>query len=187
MTKISRKVLHTLAAGDDLFADLAAGKAWMLLEGLVRLDRAGSPPEEGFAGVAVSGDILGAEVLLLGKPAFHATALTPCSLRLWADAGQAPDPSALLHALVSVERRSAEALALRCGEANARVERLVTLFAKGKTKTDGLRRPTLPRLKDMAEMTALTVGTVSRTLARMQAEGSLAAPAILRGRPRLRD
>jgi CRP-like cAMP-binding protein len=177
---------RSLAVGEDLFATEEGGKVWILLEGSMRLDRRGVPEEERFGGLAVKGDILGAEILLLGSYTFCATALTPCRVQLWADAGLEPEPSALLRALVRAERRGAEALALRCGEAAARVRRLVALLGPSRAGQQPPARPALPRLRDMAEMTALTVSTVSRTLVQMQAEGGLEGAPILPGRPRLR-
>lgn len=154
----------------------------MLLQGSVRLDRPDCVDETGFAGIAVKGDILGAEVLLLGRYTYTATALTDCVVAPWPGEARLPEPLELLGALTRAERRAADAIALRCGEAANRVHRLVALM-KLSLSARTLSRLMLPALRDMADITALTVGTVSRTLVRMEMEGLLDGASIRRGRP----
>lgn len=166
--------------GEVLYAAGEAGNAWLLREGSIRLDRPGMKQEESFVGLAVKGDVLGAETLLLGAYTFTATALTPCVLELWADNLRQPEPSALLQAITAVERRGAETVALRCGEAVTRVRRLIGVLAAGQP----LSRLMLPQLRDMAQMTALTISTVSRILGQMQVEGAIEGIGRTRGRPK---
>lgn len=173
----------TLAAGDLLYRAGTEGNAWMLLEGSIRLDRQGTADEAGFAGLAIKGDILGAETLLLGSYTYSATALTPCALARWPGETTQPEPGALLRALSCAERRGADAVALRCGEAATRIHRLIALIAHASPARQ-LSRLMLPALRDMADITALTIGTVSRTLVQMQAEGTLGGSKTRRGRPR---
>jgi len=173
----------SLAAGTLLYKAGNEGGAWLLLEGSIRLDRKELGDEAGFAGLAIKGDILGAETLLLGCYTYSATALTACTLARWPGEAAQPEPSALLKALNSAERRGADAIALRCGEAATRVRRLITLMTHASSARK-LSRLMLPALRDMADITALTVGTVSRTLVQLQAEGLLAGSETRRGRPR---
>lgn len=172
-----------LAAGELLYCAGKTGSAWVLLEGSIRLDRPGVADEAGFAGLAIKGDILGAETLLLDSYTYSATALTACKLARWPGDAVQPEPAALLKALTNAERRGADAVALRCGEAASRVRRLIGLMAEALPARQ-ISRLMLPALRDMADITALTIGTVSRILVQLQAEGLLARSDTQRGRPR---
>lgn len=180
-----------LARGEGLYTAGSAGVAWCLLSGSVRLDRAGIDGEQGFASIAVKGDVIGAETLLFGQYTFSATALAPCVLAPWPggkvgrDAQSTPFTQSadetLLHTLARAERRAAEVIALRCGQAAGRVGRLVSMLAQ----TPAVYEPrvaddvddlqvALPSLQDMAEITALTLETVSRMVSRLRESGVLA-------------
>jgi len=172
-----------VATGEQLYTACGTGSAWLILSGSVRLDRAEDRGEATFAGIALKGDILGAETLLLGNYSYTATALSECVLTPWPGAETQPEAGTLLKALAAAERRCADAIALRCGDAAARVRRLVGLLA-GRTSPQRISRFTLPSLRDMADITALTVSTVSRTLVNMQDEGVLEMQSKPRGRPR---
>jgi len=174
----SRSCCRELAAGQQLYWAGKSGCAWLLLDGSIRLDRDDVANESGFAGLAIKGDILGAETLLLGHYAFTATALTRCKLEPRAGPEQV-DHTKLFKALADAERRAADAIALRCGTATTRIQRLVALIAHA-IPTQTMTRLMLPCLRDMADITALTVGTVSRTLTQMQADGSLASGSVRR-------
>lgn len=169
-------------AGEIIYAAGHSGSAWLLINGSIRLDRVENDGERAFAGLAIKGDVLGAETLLLGHYAFTATALTACELRPWPGTAEIPEPRSLLRALADAERRGADAIALRCGEAASRVKRLVQILASS-LASQVITRNALPALTDMADITALTIGTVSRTLSKMQAEGALATYDTRRGRP----
>lgn len=173
------------SVGEKIYLAGSAGGAWVLLQGSVRLDRAGCDDETGFAGIAVKGDILGAEVLLFGGYTYTATALTRCVVAPWPGDARLPGPVELLGALTRAERRAADAIALRCGTAASRVSRLVALMTAS-LPVRTISRIMLPALRDMAEITGLTIGTVSRVLATMQAEGLIDAASSRRGRPPVR-
>ncbi|MDP5238202.1 cyclic nucleotide-binding domain-containing protein [Uliginosibacterium sp. 31-16] len=183
MQETSGSAERQLAAGNLLYQAGQGGNAWLLLEGSIRLDRPEVRDESGFAGIAIKGDILGAETMLLGNYTYTATALTPCKLTRWPEGSSQPEPAALLKALSSAERRGADAVAMRCGEAATRVRRLIALMAATSSSRQ-LSRLMLPALRDMAEITALTIGTVSRILVQLQAAGDLARSETRRGRPR---
>jgi len=171
------------AAGELIYVAGNQGGAWMLESGSIRLDRITDNDEPDFAGIAIKGDVVGAETLLLGTYAFSATALTPCELRAWPGAAREVNAGSLLEVLSTAGKRSADAIALRCGEASARVHKFIHLIAAA-TPGKTLTRLMLPALRDMADITDLTVGTVSRVLADMQSNGSLAMEARRRGRPK---
>ncbi len=157
------------------------GSAWRLSSGVVRFDLVnedrGCPV---FAGLALGGDIIGAEALLFGRYAFRATALTDCELSLWP--GRATvERDSLLQALTTAEHRSARVVALRSGQAIERVRRLIRLLLPQAPAT---ARAELPPLRDIAEITALTVETVSRTLSGLRRQKVLEPEQQRRGRGR---
>ena len=143
--------------GERIYKAGADGKAWRLIVGSIRLDR-GDVGESTFAGLAVAGDVIGAETLIFGHYAFAATALSPCVLAAWPEANASLASESLLAVLATRENRAADVLALRSGLAMERVKRLVGLLSRTGD------RKTLPSLKDMADITALRLETVSRAL-----------------------
>lgn len=148
----------------------AAGGAWRLTEGAVRFDTIDDQGRTEFAGLATVGDIIGGEALIYGRYSFRATALTACRLAEWPGAA-ADDSGSLAHALARAEERGARTLALRGGQAAERVRRLIGMLlpiARGTVVT-----AELPPLKDMADITSLTIETVSRSLSAMQRDGVL--------------
>lgn len=77
-------------------------------------------------------------------------------------------------ALTASERRMADALALRCGKAVARIRRLLSIIAGAGTRDGADPLIVLPRLKDIAEITDLKIETVSRTISQLNDVGELA-------------
>jgi len=148
-----------------------AGIPWRVINGAVRLDRIGAEGYS-FAGLALPGDVIGAEALLSGSYAYEAHALDSCYLQPWLPDAAKPSGEALLRTLAAIERRAADALALRCGEAFDRVRRLFQLLA-GEANKNRAVRIAIPRLRDMAEMTGLTVETVSRIISQLRKTGLL--------------
>jgi hypothetical protein len=149
----------------------AMGFPWRVSHGVVRFDTGEADDGElSFAGLAMEGDLVGAEVLMFGRFAHRATALTACRLEPWPGRlGQ--DRDSLLQALARAEQRAADIVALRSGQAMARVCRLIELLLpRSATAT---QRTDLPPLRDMAEITALTCETVSRMLSGLRRLGAL--------------
>lgn len=168
------------ATGQPIYAHGSAGSAWRVISGSVRLDRLESKGERGFANLAIKGDIIGAETLLFGHYTFTATALTPSLLEPWPEGSGAPTGESLLRSMARAERRASEVMALRCGQAAERVRRLVSLLAyAGEERDDGgemrsrLHQVTLPPRQDMADITALTLETVSRMVSGLRRAGIL--------------
>lgn len=170
-----------LDAGERLHEAHAPGSAWRVVSGAVRLDTLDEEDGEPvFAGLAVPGDIVGAETLLLGQCHFRATALTPTVLTPWPGTVGSPSAS-LLGALARTEQRAAKVVALRAGQAIERVKRLIQLLVP-ENGGESLAHIVLPPLRDMADITALTIETVSRSLSGLRRQGVLESTGQRRGR-----
>ncbi|MEF8698616.1 MAG: Crp/Fnr family transcriptional regulator [Candidatus Accumulibacter sp. UW25] len=185
----AKRCLLSLARGQRLYAAGSPGTAWRVLSGSLRLDRHEPNGEHSFASLAISGDIIGAETLLFGHYTFTATALSPATIAPWPEAHDAAlAGDSLLATLAKAERRAAEVIALRCGQAAERVRRLVMMLAHAPEKNP--EKPTavefrvvLPSRQDMADITALKLETVSRMVSQLRQAGIL-DPLRLGGRHR---
>lgn len=164
--------------GGCIYAAGSEGIAWRVKSGAVRLDRITAAGRD-YAGLALRGDVIGAETLLFGKYSFEASAIGDCELVPWLAADQALSGESLLQTLVAAERRAADALALRAGEAFERVRRLCLLLARN--LGEGRREITIPELRDMAAITNLTEATVSRAMSRLRRMGLLQRQGRRRG------
>lgn len=169
---------HHIATGEILYQSGSAGAAWRVLAGSIRLDRPTPEGDAAFASLAIRGDVIGAETMLFGVYSFTATALAPCTLMSWPAGEGAPVPASdLLQTLIVTECRAAEVIALRCGQAAERVRRLVMLLAAPGADGGGSARDTLqvtlPPRQDMADITALTLETVSRMVSGLRRSGVL--------------
>jgi CRP/FNR family nitrogen fixation transcriptional regulator len=162
--------LRQIPIGERIYAAGSEGIAWRVRSGAVRLDRV-SPEGCHYAGLALRGDVIGAETLLFGKYSFAASAIGDCELEPWLAADKALSGESLLQTLAAAERRAADALALRAGEAFERVRRLCLLLAR--YCDEGHREITIPELRDMAAITNLTEATVSRAMSRLTRLGLL--------------
>jgi CRP/FNR family nitrogen fixation transcriptional regulator len=162
--------VRNITIGERIYAAGSPGIAWRVKSGAVRLDR-GTDAGRSFAGLALSGDVIGAETLLFGSYSFDASAIGDCQLEPWLAADKKPSGESLLQMLAAAERRAADALALRVGEAFDRVRQLCLLLARD--GADGRREVAIPGLRDMAEITGLTVETVSRAMSHLRKTGLL--------------
>ena len=162
--------LRKIPIGERIYAAESEGIAWRIRSGAVRLDRV---TDEGshYAGLALRGDVIGAETLLFGTYSFAAYAIGDCELEPWLAADKALSGENLLQTLAAAERRAADALALRAGEAFERVRQLCLLLAR--YCDEGRREITIPGLRDMAVITNLTEETVSRAMSRLRRMGLL--------------
>lgn len=168
----------------DVGASGDGARAWRIVSGSVRLDRDGGDGEARFASLAIPGDVIGSETIVLGQTGFTATALLPCVLEAWPPAPADDLSVSLSRTLVMAERRAADVIALRCGHAMERVRRLVLLLANGAGDATRGIRIVLPTLRDMAEITALKIETVSRAIGHLRRDGLLEADKERRpGRP----
>jgi hypothetical protein len=129
------------------------------VSGAVRLDTI-SAQGPAFANLALPGDVIGAEALVSGHYAFQARALTPCALAPWKE-----PKTSLLSLFTATQRRAAEVVALRGGRAADRVARLARLLVGDDESTPAERPLVMPRLRDVADITDLTIETVSRVAA----------------------
>lgn len=161
------------ARGSQVYAVGEAGGALRVLSGVVRLDReTGEGPE--FGGLALAGDVIGAETLMFGAYTYSATALSPVVLESWLAGASTDKERKLMLALTASERRMADALALRCGKAVARIRRLLNIIAGAGSRDGANPLIVLPRLKDIADITDLKIETVSRTISQLNDGGELA-------------
>lgn len=156
--------------GTPIYRAGEAGGAWRVTAGSVRLDTTAGTGEGGFASLAVAGDIIGTETLLFGAYAFSAAALTHCVLVPWPEGVAAPAGQALLESYAVTQRRAADVVALRGGQAADRVLGLVRLLAR--ESAAGLQLA-LPRRQDIADITSLRLETVSRVLKSLERLGGL--------------
>ncbi len=156
--------------GANIYWAGADGAGWRVVRGLVRLD-AQDHDGNGFAGMALPGDVIGIEALLHGKYRFSARALTPCELVPWRGDTGLDAMVALLRLIEAAEQRTAEVVALRVGGADDRIARLLTLLRRG--EPEGGESIALPSLRDIADITGLTVETSSRVICRLRREGYL--------------
>ncbi|PKO87112.1 MAG: Crp/Fnr family transcriptional regulator [Betaproteobacteria bacterium HGW-Betaproteobacteria-12] len=153
-----RRTPRHLAAGETLYHTGEDGLAWRLEQGAVRLDLSGHDGQPAFASLAVAGDILGCETLLFGAYTFSASALTECHLSPWPEGVSAPATGTLLASLAGAQRRAAELVTLRGGQAVDRVLGLIRLLA------DGAGQVVLPSRQDIAAITDLRCETISRII-----------------------
>lgn len=169
-----------LRRGEQAYAADTKGLAWRIAQGVLRLDHdSHCVDERSFAGLARRGDVIGAETLLRDRYAFSATALTDCVLEPWAGTPGASGVEELFDLVTSIEQRSAAVLRMRCGSAQERVRHVLQLMAPA-LSTDG-KPIALPALRHLADMTVLSIETVSRTLSALRSEGVVHRPR--RGRP----
>lgn len=163
---------RSIERGERIFAAGDNGHAWRVLVGVVRLDRDGIDGPE-FGGLALAGDVIGAETLLFGTYTFTARALSAVTIEIWGEQREHFRPQILLHTLTAMETRVADALALRKGAPDRRIGRLLNLIGRGVAHGQRTVPVALPQLRDIAEITALTVETVSRTISRLKSDGAL--------------
>jgi len=138
----------------------ATGSAWRLQRGIVRLDITATDGQPAFASLAIAGDILGCETLLFGAYTFSAIALTECRLSPWPEG--VADSDSLLASLAGAQRRAADLVALRGGQAMDRVLGLIRLFANGAGQV------ILPTRQDIADITDLRFETISRIIKQLE-------------------
>jgi CRP-like cAMP-binding protein len=148
------------ASGAKIHTGGTAGTPWRLQRGVIRLDTTAADGQAAFASLAIAGDILGCETLLFGAYTFSATALTECRLSPWPEG--VADRDSLLVSLASAQRRAADLVALRGGQAMDRVLGLIRLFA------DGAGQVILPTRQDIADITDLRFETISRIIKQLE-------------------
>ena len=148
------------ASGEAIYRAGTTGVAWRLNHGVIRLDTTAASGQPAFASLAIAGDILGCETLLFGTYTFSATALTDCRLTQWPEGVN--DNDSLLASLAHAQRRAADLVALRGGQAIDRVLGLVRLLI------DGAGRVILPTRQDIADITDLRFETISRIVKQLE-------------------
>lgn len=168
--KLPTMQLRKIPIGERIYSAGSEGIAWRVKSGAVRLDRV-TVEGGNYAGLALRGDVIGAETLLFGVYSFAASAIGDCELEPWLATDEALSGKSLLQTLAAAERRAADALALRAGAAFERVRQLCLLLAR--YRDEGCGEITIPELRDMAAITNLTEATVSRAMSRLRRMGVL--------------
>lgn len=159
-------LIRHLDKGKLLYCAGQYGHAWQLVNGAVRLNSYENE-EPAFAGLAVAGDVVGAETLLRGHYDFEACALSFCLIKPW----YPQDEHELLTLYAAAAQRTASVLALRSGSAEERVRCLIDLLAKGQGPYADPASICLPSLRNIGEITGLTLETVSRVFSRWRSLG----------------
>jgi CRP-like cAMP-binding protein len=162
------------AAGEGVYSAGSEGMAWRVRHGVIRLDTRTPDGNSNFASLAMPGDILGCETLLFGVYTFTASALIRCELNPWPEGDSAVADETLLESLATAQRRTAEILALRGGQATNRVLGLIRLLA------DSAGQVVLPSRQDIADITDLRFETISRIIKTLQ-RSQLLAPLKIDG------
>lgn len=172
VSELIMKTNRFFKAGDVIYFAGSKGPAYKILEGSVRLDRGYvEHHQERFANLAVTGDLIGAEVLLSQYYAFDVRALTDCEIAVW----QEPSlmwAEALASELIRSNQRKSDVVSLRCGLAMDRILRFIRLVG-GNSSSTTQNNLCLPPLKETAEITDLTIETVSRCLTSLRKQGIL--------------
>lgn len=165
------KKLMSFKAGDLIYMSGQNGPAYKVASGTIRLSQTNRNHQTLFANLAIPGDLLGAEVLLRKPYTFESHALTDCEIAVW----QEPTmlwAEALAEELIKSSLRQTEVVSLRCGTAMERVLRFINLV-KPSHQTLAQSNLTLPPLKETAEITDLTIETVSRCINSLRKQGIL--------------
>lgn len=171
-----------VAIGHVIYSAGSDGIAWRIVRGAVRLDSVDADGRH-YAGLALRGDVIGAEALLFGAHAFDASAIADTELEPWLADGALATGDSLLRMLATTERRAADAIALRAGQAIDRVRRLCLLLSRHGEPDNA--EITVPELRDMAAITNLTEATVSRAMSHLRRSGELLRPSRRKARVRL--
>ena len=154
-------------ASQAIYVAGAEGLAWRVKSGVVRLDTNTKSGGLSFASLAIAGDIVGCETMLFGAYTFSASALTRCELTPWPEGEPAGASESLLESLALAQRRAADVIALRGGQASERVLGLIRLLG------DGAGRVVLPTRQDIADITDLRFETISRIIKGLERVGVL--------------
>lgn len=162
--------------GEQIYCARASGVSWRVLSGSVRLNRMANDGEMLFANLAVEGDVIGTETMLMGRYEFWAVALSDCELVPWPEGLSSASGDSLLHILAAAERRTADVVALRSGPAIDRVMRLIVMLAQLDENHDFCFA--LPKGQDISEITDLAKETISRIISSMKQDGILQKKSI---------
>lgn len=168
---------YMFKAGEIIYFSAQKGPVYRVLRGSVRLDRQFNDIEPTFANLAVAHDLIGVEVLVEGCYSFEARALTDCQIQVWNKPTYLWFESFAKELLQSINRK-ADVVTLRCGTAKQRVLNLIHLLEQ---EGEELR---LPKLKDISEITDLTIETISRTMTHLKQLGVITQVKGSRGKRR---
>lgn len=157
---------HFVTHGELIFQAGEHARCWRILSGVVHLSRPDIDGEQ-FAGLARPGEIIGSETLTGAQPTLTARALVDCELARCTRL----ERSDYLAIVRACEQRGADALSLRVGTAEQRIQRLMRLLAQ--PDEGGYAHIDMPSLREMSEMTDLSRETISRHISRLGQSGQL--------------
>lgn len=149
--------------GDLILEAGKSGLAYRVQQGVVKLVF----PSGEYAGLAITGDLLGCEAMLLGTYTFSAYALTACAVIAWNEEKLVPDVGLFASLFSKVQNRAASLLAIRGGPASGRVVGLMKLLS------DRSGTVRLPSRQEIAEITDLRIETISRVIKGLETDGCI--------------
>jgi CRP-like cAMP-binding protein len=155
-----------LAAGELLFGVGEPSCVWQLEVGAMRLDRAHPDGLNGFAQLALPGDLLGLEALAGLNHQLSARAIVPCQARYRFLGNETERHLVMMQGLLQMHKRGGDLIALRTGAAQDRLKCLLVLLGAEHEGTS--RECPLPTIRDMAAMIDTAPETVSRILAHLK-------------------
>lgn len=146
------------------------GKSWRLIEGAVRLDRVVEGDSRShFVHLALPGQLIGAEMLLKGQYSFRAQTVVPTVLVPWPALPEEDVTQDLLSAFAAQYCQQGDQMQLCHGAAESRLSHLLRMLTRHMSpEADGSRVLNMPGLRDLADITDLTMETVSRCITRLR-------------------
>lgn len=164
-----------LAAREVIHEPGAWGRSWRLVEGAIRLDRViGHGERSSFVHLALPGQLIGAEMLLKGQYVFRAQTVVPSVLMPWPTLPDEDVTQDLLAAFSQQYCEQADQMQLCHGTAESRLAHMLIMLTRHMhPDADGGRVMTMPGLRDLADITDLTMETVSRCITRLRVAHTL--------------
>lgn len=159
------------ASAQAIFQAGESGTVWLVVQGLVRLDREDGPERQPVQ-IAVPGDLIGTEALCNQPFQFSATALTACRLEAVNVADSRAQAILLQQALMQQQARSQDMAALRTGTVFQRITHFLYLLgfewsnASPVPNAEAIRAA-LPTLREVAQVVDAKTETVCRVLGQL--------------------
>ena len=145
------------------------GKVWRVVSGGLRLDSV-VHQQNRFASLALVGDLVGLESLVLGHYGYRAQALVPTVLLPMPPDLEKTSDTVFRRSMVQQLHETGRLLRLREGAADDRIGRLLMMLEGRSDEAEAGDRPPicLPSLKDMSEIVDLTMESVSRVVTKFR-------------------
>lgn len=156
--------------GTEVWLDDHPDETLHLLQGVLRIDQCACDGERQFVTLLLAGEVLGPWMKPDPGSVLIATALNTTLIER--RPLQAERSTLMEHCLAGSTRRAAQLSTLVRGMASDRVLSLIRLFAGGHVDVVAVE---LPSRRDIADITALTIETVSRSISQLRRSGVLQA------------